>query len=170
MPLPAVNHAAPSLVGLTPEVITVSALLSMPAVWTAVVERELPAGILLERFLIVLLTCAMLTELIRRLGEGGALGPAPADADSRTSTSSRTTASATSLYDARVDYDDFGGGFQEYDAPLALDGSSALDAPSTGDLEPLGDLDAGLADFGSIDDLGELAPLDLNADPFADPV
>lgn len=170
MPLPAVNHAAPSVVGLTPEVITVSALLSMPAVWTAVVERELPAGILLERFLIVLLTCAMLTELIRRLGEGGALGPAPLDDDIRNSTASRTAATATSPYDARVDYDDFGGGFQEYDAPLALDGSSPLDAPSTGDLDPLGDLDAGLADFGSMDDLGELAPLDLNADPFADPV
>lgn len=185
MPLPSVNHAAPSTAGLTPEVVTVSALLSMPAVWTALVERALPAGVLLERFLIVLLTCALLAELVRRLGEGGALGAVPTLADGASAAapaSSRATTMRAAGYGTSTADDDFGNGFAEYDAPSAAESPLALDAPFGGDPETPGGfdsglntglnagLDAGLADFGSLDDLGDLAPLDLDADPFADPV
>jgi hypothetical protein len=64
---------------LSPEVITVSGLLSMPAVWTAVVDHALPFDVLAERFLIVLLSVGLVAELIRRLGEGGALTPVGKD-------------------------------------------------------------------------------------------
>jgi hypothetical protein len=177
MPMPATHHDAPSLVGLTPEVLTVSALLSMPAVWTAFIERELPFGVLLERFLIVLLTCALLAELVRRLGEGGALGTIALDA-APTSTDAKTTAAQMHFEDDDLGFGGFGG-FEDFgaSAPLALD-APTLDGTGL-DTDPLdanidanidAALDAPLADFGSIDDLGELAPLDLNADPFSDPV
>lgn len=165
MSMPAVQHTSPSLVGLTPEVFTVSALLSMPAVWTAVVQRELPVGVLMERFLIVLLTCALLAELIRRLGEGGALNPALMDAAAAPAPA-KTTASQMLFDDSDLgfsSFDDYGATTAPLDAPLALD--SAIDVEAVD-----GALDAGLAGFGSMDDLGDLAPLDLNADPFSDPV
>jgi hypothetical protein len=79
------------------------------------------------------------------------------------------------------------GGFEDFGttAPLALDApalevsgldAAPLDANVDTNLDANLDasidanLDAPLAGFGSIDDLGELAPLDLNADPFSDPV
>lgn len=173
MPMPATHHDTPSLVGLTPEVLTVSALLSMPAVWTAFIERELPFGVLLERFLIVLLTCALLAELVRRLGEGGALGTIALDA-APTPTEAKTTAAQMPFEDDDLGFGGFGG-FEDFGttAPPALDAPalevSGLDAAPL-DTNIDANLDAPLAGFGSIDDLGELAPLDLNADPFSDPV
>ena len=44
------------LIGLTPEVLTTSGLLTMPALWTTVVRHELPFMVLVERYLVVLLT------------------------------------------------------------------------------------------------------------------
>jgi hypothetical protein len=169
MPMPTVQHTSPSLVGLTPEVFTVSALLSMPAVWTAVVQRELPVGVLMERFLIVLLTCALLAELVRRLGEGGALHPSLVDAPPAPAPV-KTTASQMLFDDSDLgfsSFDDYGTTTAPLDAPLALDPAIDVDAV---DVTADGALDAGLAGFGSMDDLGDLAPLDLNADPFSDPV
>lgn len=149
---------------LSPEVFTVSGLLSMPAVWTAVVDRALPFDVLLERFLIVLLTIALLTELIRRLGEGGAL-PAPAASGA---------GDARPLFDADV---------FETASPLAPFGDADA-GPAASPLDGLDDFDAaaafgtpaadGFDDLDGFGDLGadgfDLSPLDLNADPFADPV
>lgn len=171
MPIRAVNHAAPQVTGVTAEVITVSTLLTMPAVWTAVVERELPAQVLLERFLIVLLTCALLAELVRRLGEGGALSHVLADsggtATPRTTAASPASASSAPsepmsapMFDEPADdfgFDDLGGvDAGEPTTPLALDTPPA--AVPASDLGELADL----TDLGDFD----LAPLDLDADPF----
>ncbi|MCA1984287.1 hypothetical protein [Nocardioides nematodiphilus] len=164
---------------LSPEVFTVSALLSMPAVWTAVVEQALPFDVLTERFLIVLFTIALLAELIRRLGEGGAL-----ETDTRAmgnavaTTGAGAGLTATQLFDdAAYDADPYGAD------PLSTDGfsgfsddfSSPLDAPLAGFGDDM-DADSPLA-LGTGDDFGlgdldamDLAPLDLSADPFNDPV
>lgn len=153
-PVPLVDHTAPQLSGATTEILTVSALLSMPAVWTTVVERTLPVDVLLERFMIVLFTCALLAELVRRLGEGGALSRAMAEATPAVEAATEplpTTASSSAA------------GLTEYDAPLALDGP-LVENPSD-----LGDFDnPSLDNPGDLGDL-ELAPLDLDADPFAEP-
>lgn len=165
VPVPGVPGSVPSvqppptLAGLSPEVLTVSSLLSMPAVWNAVVQRALPINVLLERYLVVLLTCALVAELVRRLGEGGALGPA--------SPNSPTSLAAEDAPAPR---------------PAASTASPALfDEPATGldDLtgfDDLGDLDAAplaldapASDLSDLSDLGDLAPLDLDADPFAEP-
>lgn len=143
--VPLVDHSAPQPSGATTEIVTVSALLSMPAVWTSLVDRTLPIDVLLERFMIVLLTCALLAELIRRLGEGGALSHALAETAEATKPA-RATAPTATVVDA--------------DETVTLDAPLALDAPVADD-----DLGA-LSDF---DDLADLAPLDLDVDPFADP-
>ena len=138
-PVPLVDHSAPQLSGATTEIVTVSALLSMPAVWTSVVDRALPAGVVLERFVILLLSCALLAELVRRLGEGGALSHAlaqPIPAADPVAKPVLVEADQAAVLDAV--------------APLSLDAPAA---PT--DLGDLGDFD--------------LAPLDLDADPFADP-
>jgi hypothetical protein len=183
-PLQPEQHDQPSLAGFTPEVLTVSMLLSMPALWTALVERELPVDVLLERFLIVLLTCALLAELVRRLGEGGALGPTPAGAASRASRRGHDVASPGHGAAPGEELGGFGG-FSGFDEPVqaspydagALDVDSWDASPSGGDATlaldasvDVADLGADLPGFGDLDDLGELAPLDLDADPFADPV
>jgi len=158
---------------LSPEVFTVSTLLSMPAVWTAVVERALPFDVLIERYLIVLLTIALLAELIRRLGDGGALLPGSQQAGS----DAGAAAGLGTLYDG----DPYGGSFGDDTLatdPLFADGALSADY----DASPLGGfedttLDAPLAlggpaeadSFEGLDDLGDLPPLDLNADPFTDP-
>lgn len=160
--LPAVNQTPAAAAGLTPEVFTVSGLLSMPAVWTAVVERALPVNVLLERFLIVLLTCTLVAELVRRLGEGGALGPGVAHAGAA-ATRSSASPSSWSAADGPGDPDgDSGSSFEtdplSDDVPGALDGAEAPFA-----------LDARLAPLAGFDDLGDLddlPPLDLDADPF----
>jgi len=133
-PLPLVDHSAPQLSGMTTEVVTVSVLLSMPAVWTTVVDRALPVDVLLERFMIVLLSCALLAWLVRRLGEGGVL--------------SRSTSDNAPA-----------------DTPATTAGAIPATAAPTPALDPLA------ADLGDLGDLGgfDLAPLDLDADPFADP-
>lgn len=158
--LPAVHQTPAAAAGLTPEVFTVSGLLSMPAVWTAVVERALPVNVLLERFLIVLLTCTLVAELVRRLGEGGALGPGAAHAGAagpRSSASPSSWSAADGLDDP--DGRDSGNGFEtdrlSDGRPGALDGAEApfpMDAP--------------LAGFDDLGDLDDLPPLDLDADPF----
>jgi hypothetical protein len=166
---------------LSPEVFTVSTLLSMPAVWTTVVDRTLPFDVLLERFMIVLLTIALLAELIRRLGEGGALL-----AESRAATAAANGLEVDAGAKAAPRYDDTAFGSTPLDAdpygadPLSNDGFGgfsddfALDAPLAGfgdDVDPAGPLALGGDDF-ALDDFGsmDLAPLDLNADPFNDPV
>lgn len=147
---------------LSAEVFTVSGLLSMPAVWTAVVDRALPFDVLLERFLIVLLTIGLLAELMRRLGEGGALTHgAAAVAD--------TAADTRPLFDESA-----------FDAAPATSPFGDLDAAAGA--SPLTGFDVGLDDFNApaddltgfndLDALGDfdMAPLDLNADPFSDPI
>ncbi|HVX55639.1 hypothetical protein [Nocardioides sp.] len=151
--------AGTGVAGLTPEVLTTSGLLTMPALWTTVVRHELPFIVLAERYLVVLLTCALLAELVRRLGEGGALtGPAlgpgtsealpPTRVETRRLEAGFETGFGGGLFDDGPDAGyapaDAGPG----DAPLALE--AALE-----DLPPLAD---GLAD------------LDLDADPFASPL
>ncbi|MGZ6733382.1 MAG: hypothetical protein ACXVDH_01955 [Nocardioides sp.] len=169
---------------LSPEVFTVSALLSMPAVWTAVVEQALPFDVLTERFLIVLFTIALLAELIRRLGEGGAL-----ETDTRAMGNAVATTGAGAGLTATQLFDDTAFDNTAFDADpygadaLADDGfsgfsddfSSPLDAPLAGFGDDL-DADSPLA-LGTGDDFGlgdldsmDLAPLDLSADPFNDPV
>jgi len=156
-PVPLVDHSAPRPVGLTTEVVTVSALLSMPAVWTSVVDRALPLDVLLERFMIVLLTCALLAELVRRLGEGGALSRALAEATpgAAPATGSASTTPTTATPDTAPTPTRAPDLFAADDT-LALDAPPALDDPVSTDAA---------ADLGAFD----LAPLDLDADPFADP-
>jgi hypothetical protein len=159
---------------LSPEVFTVSTLLSMPAVWTSVVERALPFDVLLERYLIVLLSIALIAELFRRLGEGGAI-LTPVDG----ATASRLDAGEDDVHGAPRRGDTLGrDGFGDDVFGGAGDLTSPLDSPLDGDLSlasPLalggastGD-DLGLSDFGDLDSEFDLAPLDLNADPFPDP-
>jgi hypothetical protein len=157
---------ATGLAGLTPEVLTTSGLLTMPALWTTVVRHELPFIVLAERYLVVLLTCALLAELLRRLGEGGALtGPAvapgrsPALAPTRVETRRLETGFDDGLFDDGLLGAGPDAGFASLDdlagigeAPLAL--GSALGS-ALEDLPPLDD---------------SLADLDLDADPFASPL
>lgn len=149
------------LIGLTPEVLTTSGLLTMPALWTTVVRHELPFMVLVERYLVVLLTCALLAELLRRLGEGGALtGPAVAPGRAAAIAPSRvdTRPFEAGLFDdgPETGYAPFDDLADASESPLALTPApdSALDS-ALGDLPPLDD---GLAD------------LDLDADPFASPL
>lgn len=147
--VPLVDHSAPQLSGATTEIVTVSALLSMPAVWTSLVDRALPIDVLLERFMIVLLTCALLAELIRRLGDGGALSRALAEATPTTPIATPATEPAPATTPTPTLFD--------VAETVALDAPPALDTPLATD------------DIGDLGDLGDLAPLDLDADPFADP-
>ena len=169
----------------SPEVFTVSTLLSMPAVWTAVVEQALPFDVLLERYLILLATIALFAELIRRLGEGGALAEetrAMGNAVAATGLGMGAGLTASQVFD------DAAYGSDPYGAdPLSNDGfggfsddfASPLDAPLDASLGGFGDeADApGPLALGTTDELGlgdldamGLPPLDLNADPFNDPV
>jgi hypothetical protein len=139
------------LAGLTPEVLTTSGLLTMPALWTTVVRHELPFIVLVERYLVVLLTCALLAELVRRLGEGGALvGPAVAPRRSEPIAPTRVDTGGFGLFDEGPD-----GGSAPSDAGQS---SLALGATPGSTLDDLPPLDDGLAD------------LDLDADPFASPL
>lgn len=152
------------LAGLTPEVLTTSGLLTMPALWTTVVRHELPFVVLAERYLVVLLTCALLAELLRRLGEGGALtGPAVAPgrptviAPTRVDTGPADTGFETG----------FGGGL--FDGPDA--GFAPLDDLADPETAPLAldpALGSALADLPPLDD--GLGDPDLDADPFASPL
>jgi hypothetical protein len=172
MPLP-VTPAAPGVAGLTPEVVTTSSLLTMPAVWNTVVEHALPASVLLERYLIVLATCALVVELVRRLGAGGALGPGPVAPEMAGPGSGRRSSAAASASRASAavttarQVDGFGEP-GELGAPPALDGSVDA-AGEPGALDDL-QLDGLQLDGLQLDDLqlDDLAPLDLTADPFAE--
>jgi len=165
---------------LSPEVFTVSALLSMPAVWTAVVEQALPFDVLTERFLIVLLTIALLAELVRRLGDGGAL---PVDARAMGNAVAATGAGLGAGLTATQLFDDVAPDAGPYGADaLADDGfsgfsddfSSPLDAPAAGfgdDVDAASPLALGGGEDFGLGDLDSMAlpPLDLGADPFNDP-
>jgi hypothetical protein len=154
--------AGAGVLGLTPEVLTTSGLLTMPALWTTVVRHELPFMVLAERYLVVLLTCALLAELLRRLGEGGALtGPAVAPRRSEpvepTRIDTRPSGFGAGLFDDEppgyAPLDDLAGAGE---ASLALDSGLGSGLGST------------LADLPPLDD--GLADLDLDADPFASPL
>ena len=170
---------------LSPEVFTVSTLLSMPAVWTAVVEQALPFDVLIERYLILLATIALLAELIRRLGEGGALisetramGNAVAatglgvGAGLRASQVFDDAAYSTDPYATDpLSNDGFGGFSDDFASPL----DAPLDATLAGfadETDAAGPLALGAADEFGLGDLDamDLPPLDLSADPFNDPV
>lgn len=150
----------PGLAGLTPEVLTTSGLLTMPALWTTVVRHELPFMVLVERYLVVLLACALLAELLRRLGEGGALtGPAVAPG--------RSAAIAPSRVDTRpFEAGRFDDGPETGYAPFDDLGDAEDPLALTPALGPT--LGAALGDLPPLDD--GLADLDLDADPFASPL
>jgi hypothetical protein len=159
---------APGPAGLTPEVLTTSGLLTMPALWTTVVRHELPFIVLAERYLVVLLTCALLAELLRRLGEGGALtGPAVAPGRSEALAPTRVE---TRRPETGFDGGLFGEGPDAGFAPLDdLADLADLGEPTLA-LEPaLGStLGSTLDDLPPLDD--GLADLDLDADPFVSPL
>jgi len=74
--LPATAVSQPTRAsGLTPEVLVVSTVLALPAFWTSIVLHELPAHVLLERYVIVVLGVLLISEPLYWFGVGGRLAP-----------------------------------------------------------------------------------------------
>jgi len=61
--------------GVTPEVLVVATVLALPAFWTSIVLHELPAHVLLERYVIVLFGVLLISEPLYWFGVGGRLAP-----------------------------------------------------------------------------------------------
>ena len=70
---PQVVPAPPTrLGGLSPEVMLFAVLLVLPALWHSVVEGELPLVVVLERYIFIVIGCAIVATLLQRYSESAA--------------------------------------------------------------------------------------------------
>jgi len=131
--------------GLTPEVLLVAGLLSMPALWTSVILGELPIELMLERYVIMVFGVLMIAEPLAWMNAAGRVVPQGAPAKPFKPT-------AGHLFDEDEDEVHVAQPVEDRSAVAAIFGDddfTDLDVPA---------------------DLGPVTPPDFDADPFdADP-
>lgn len=134
--------------GLTPEVLFVAGLLSLPAFWTSVILGELPLELMLERYVVMVFGVLMIAEPLAWMNAAGRVVP-PASVKPFTPT-------AGHLFD------------EDADPPAAADPSDDGRPPEERAAVAAIFGDDDFADLDVPADLAPVTPPDFDADPFGD--